>query len=68
MMKIPVQQMFYVKMTDFGFVWSLYFISLDPQQIEEIMNIYIYYIYWIALGATCRRVILPPPKKKKKKK
>ena len=43
MMKIPAQQMmFYVEMIDFGFVWSLYFISLDLQQMEEIKNIYIY--------------------------
>ena len=42
MMKIPVEQMFYVKMIDFGFVWSLYLISLDLQQMEEIKNIYIF--------------------------
>ncbi len=42
MMKIPVEQMFYVKMIDFGFVWYLYLISLDLQQMEEIKNIYIH--------------------------
>ena len=45
MMKIPVEQMFYVKMIDFGFVWSLYFISLDLQQMEEIKNIYVVHRY-----------------------